>query len=61
MVEEIKERDIFRQVRTLFVGDDTGLLKKVKLTAKCQEREITMSYDKTRERTVTKRRKMSDG
>jgi len=34
MVEEVKERDILSQVRLMYVGDDTGLLKKVKLTAK---------------------------
>ena len=44
MVEEVKERDILHQVRQLFIGDDTGLLKKVKLIAKKIEKEYTTSY-----------------
>ena len=59
MVEEVKERDILNQVRHLYVGDDTGLLKKVKLIAKKIEKEYTTSYGG--ERTITKRRRLSDG
>ena len=59
MVEEVKERDILSQVRHLFVGDDTGLLKKVKLTARKQEREITTKYGGRR--TQVKRRRLSNG
>jgi len=58
-VEEVKERDVLNQVRHLFVGDDTGLLKKVKLVAKKLEKEYTTSYGG--ERTITKRRRLSDG
>lgn len=59
MVEEVKERDIMNQVRLMYVGDDTGLLKKVKLTAKRQEKVYTTTYGGVR--TITKRRKLSDG
>lgn len=59
MVEEVKERDVLNQVRHLFVGDDTGLLKKVKLIAKKVEKEITTSYG--RPRTITKRRRLDNG
>ena len=43
----------------MFVGDDTGLLKKVKLTAKRCEKEITTIYGGTRSQ--IKRRKLNDG
>ena len=59
MVEAVNERDLLNQVRHLFVGDDTGLLKKVKLTAKKIEKEHTISYGG--ERTATKRRRLSNG
>lgn len=59
MVEEIKERDVMCQVRHLYVGDDTGLLKKVKLNAKKLEKEYITTYGKPR--TITKRRKLEDG
>ena len=59
MVEEVKERDILSQVRLMYVGDDTGLLKKVKLTAKRQEKVYTMVYGGPR--TIVKRRKLADG
>ena len=59
MVEEVKERDIINQVRHLYVGDDTGLLKKVKIIAKKIEKEYTTSYGV--ERTSVKRRRLSDG
>ena len=59
MVEAVNERDILSQVRHLFVGDDTGLLKKVKMTVKKQEKEYTTTYGGSR--TVTKRRRLSDG
>ena len=59
MVEKVQERDILNQVRHLFVGDDTGLLKKVKLTAKKTAKEISVEYGGERE--ITKRRKLSDG
>ena len=47
------------EVRTLFVGDDTGLLKKVKLTAKKVEKEHTTSYGLPRQ--GNKRRRTDDG
>ena len=59
MVEEVKERDIMSQVRMMYVGDDTGLLKKVKLTAKRTELEHTTVYGGLR--TITKRRKLDNG
>ncbi len=59
MVERVEERDVLSQVRQLFVGDDTGLLKKVKLIAKKVEKEYVTTYGGPR--TMTKRRKLSDG
>ena len=34
MVESLKERDILNETRSIYVGDDTGLLKKVKVVVK---------------------------
>ena len=59
MVESVSERDLLSQVRHLFVGDDTGLLKKVKLTAKKIEKEYTTTYGGAR--STIKRRRLSNG
>ena len=48
MVETSNERDIINETRTLYVGDDTGLLKKVKLSIKRQEKTSTVSYGQER-------------
>ena len=61
MVEQVDERDLLSQVRHLFVGDDTGLLKKVKLTAKMLEKKYTTSYGQPRTQMVKKRKKTEDG
>ena len=60
MVEQVDERDLLSQVRHLFVGDDTGLLKKVKLTAKMLEKKYTTSYGQPRTQMVKKRKKTED-
>ena len=61
MVNAVNERDLLSQVRHLFVGDDTGLLKKVKLTAKKLEKEYTTSYGMPRKVDVKKRQRTEDG
>ena len=60
MVESQHERDILNETRTIYVGDDTGLLKKVKLVVKRQEKTSTVSYGQEG-RTQVKRRRMSNG
>ena len=60
MVESQIERDILNETRTVYVGDDTGLLKKVKIIVKRQEKTSTVSYGQEI-RTQVKRRRMSNG
>ena len=48
MVESINERDILNETRTVYVGDDTGLLKKVKLVVKRSENTSTIAYGQNR-------------
>ena len=37
MVEKITKRDLLVESKTAFIGDDTGLIKKVKVVAKRTE------------------------
>ena len=60
MVESQIERDILNETRTVYVGDDTGLLKKVKIIVKRQEKTSAVSYGQEI-RTQVKRRRMSNG
>jgi hypothetical protein len=48
MVESRSQRDILTDTKTVYVGDDTGLIKKVKVTAKRTEETQTIEYDKVR-------------
>lgn len=55
MVESKQEHDVLNRSVSLFVGDDTGLLKQVKLQAKCTVVSLTVDYgdsSKKRMRTV---------
>ena len=45
MVESRSKRDVLIDSRVAFVGDDTGLIKKVKILAKRIEETQTISYD----------------
>ncbi len=45
MVESRSKRDVLVDARVAFVGDDTGLIKKVKILAKRIEETQTISYD----------------
>jgi hypothetical protein len=45
MVESRSKRDVLVDSRVAFVGDDTGLIKKVKILAKRIEETQTISYD----------------
>lgn len=55
MVETIKKRDIISDSRIAYIGDDTGLIKKVKMIAKRIETTRTVEYD-----TKNKRRKTTE-
>lgn len=44
MVEAKQEHDILDRTVQAFVGDDTGLLKQVKITAKCTQVSHSMIY-----------------
>jgi hypothetical protein len=48
MVESRSQRDILTDTKTVYVGDDTGLIKKVKVTAKRTEETQTIEYDRVR-------------
>lgn len=53
MVESKEEHDVLNKTLTAFVGDDTGLLKQVKITAKCTVVSHGLSYGaKKRMKTV---------
>lgn len=45
MVESKSKRDVLVDSRVAYVGDDTGLIKKVKILAKRIEETQTISYD----------------
>lgn len=45
MVESRSKRDVLVDARIAYVGDDTGLIKKVKILAKRIEETQTISYD----------------
>jgi len=45
MVEHQSKRDVLFESRTAFIGDDTGLIKKVKIVAKRIEATQTVQYD----------------
>ena len=47
MVESKAEHDVLNRSVSLFVGDDTGLLKQVKLQAKCTVVSHTIDYGET--------------
>ena len=44
MVESLEERDILNLTKTLYIGHDTGQLKKVRLSAKKSEQTKSVSY-----------------
>ena len=44
MVESRSKRDILNESRYAFIGDDTGLLKKVKINARRVEETQTITY-----------------
>lgn len=44
MVEKKEQRDILNECRYAYIGDDTGLLKKVKIVAKRTEETQTITY-----------------
>lgn len=44
MVETTKKRDIITDSRIAYIGDDTGLIKKVKMIAKRVETTRTVEY-----------------
>lgn len=45
MVEQTKKRDILTDARVAYIGDDTGLIKKVKMIARRIESTQTIEYD----------------
>ena len=45
MVESREKRDILSDSRIAYIGDDTGLIKKVKIVAKRIEETTTTAYD----------------
>ena len=50
MVESKSQRDILVDSRNAYIGDDTGLIKKVKVVAKRVEETQTIDYAQTRYR-----------
>ena len=50
MVESKSQRDILVDSRIAYIGDDTGLIKKVKVVAKRVEETQTIDYAQTRYR-----------
>ena len=60
MVESVEKRDIVNVAKILFVGHDTGLMKKVKLNMKRQQNTHRVSYGQAK-RIQFKRRKNEDG
>ena len=52
MVESKSQRDNLNRTVSAFVGDDTGLLKHVKIAAKCTVVSHTIQYGQKRLKTV---------
>jgi len=44
-MEQKSKRDLLVSKHTAFVGDDTGLIKKVKIIAKRTQETLTVRYD----------------
>jgi len=56
MVESKSKRDVLVDSRVAYVGDDTGLIKKVKILAKRIEETQTITYDQG----IPRRRKVDE-
>ena len=59
MVEALEQRDIVNANQIVFVGHDTGILKKVKLQIKRQQKIHTVTYG-TNSRPADKRKKVDN-
>lgn len=60
MVERTEKRDIVNTTKFAFIGHDTGLLKKLKLSIRREETAHIVTYGHSN-RTIVKRRKLEDG